>query len=118
MAKIKVATLSLLIVLLLTSFKIYPDKKQYLLMGMGVVELFTSEGNASCPPADETLIRLSKEFAGKPVYLLSFHVDYWEIKAGKTLIATTPLPNVSATTTRYFIPMLIRHRLFLMVSRK
>ncbi len=83
MAKLKVATLSLLVVLLLTSFKIHPDKKQFLLMGMGVVELFTSEGNASCPPADETLIRLSKEFAGKPVYLLSFHVDYWDNKGWK-----------------------------------
>ncbi|WCT14510.1 DUF1223 domain-containing protein [Mucilaginibacter jinjuensis] len=83
MAKIKVATLSLLVVLLLTSFKIYPDKKQYLLMGFGIVELFTSEGDASCPAADETLIHLSKEFAGKPVYLLSFHVDYWDNKGWK-----------------------------------
>jgi hypothetical protein len=83
MAKIKVAALSLLVVLLLTSFKIHPDKKQFLLMGFGIVELFTSEGNASCPPADETMSRLSKEFAGKPVYFLSFHVDYWDNKGWK-----------------------------------
>ncbi|OKS87239.1 DUF1223 domain-containing protein [Mucilaginibacter polytrichastri] len=83
MAKIKVAGLSLLCILLLTSFKTYPDKRQFLIMGFGIVELFTSEGNASCPPADQTLIRLSKEFAGKPVYLLSFHVDYWDNKGWK-----------------------------------
>lgn len=83
MAKIKVTTLSLLVVLLFTSFKIHPDKKQFLLMGFGIVELFTSQGDASCPAADETLSRLSKEFAGKPVYLLSFHVDYWDNKGWK-----------------------------------
>jgi hypothetical protein len=83
MAKIKVATLSLLVVLLLTSFKIHPDKRQFLLMGFGIVELFTSEGDASCPAADETLSHLNKEFNGKPVYLLSFHVDYWDNKGWK-----------------------------------
>jgi hypothetical protein len=45
--------------------------------GFAVVELFTSEGCSSCPPADELISRVQKESAGKPVYILAFHVDYW-----------------------------------------
>lgn len=41
-----------------------------------VIELFTSEGCSSCPPADAAVAKANKEFAGK-VYVLGFHVDYW-----------------------------------------
>ena len=44
--------------------------------GIAVVELFTSQGCSSCPPADEVLKGLnSSKMAG--VLCLSFHVDYW-----------------------------------------
>lgn len=45
--------------------------------GFAVVELFTSEGCSSCPPADELVARIEKESVNKPVYILALHVDYW-----------------------------------------
>jgi hypothetical protein len=45
--------------------------------GFAVVELFTSEGCSSCPPADELVARVQQEDKDRPVYLLAFHVDYW-----------------------------------------
>ena len=41
-----------------------------------VLELFTSQGCSSCPPADELLKRVQNRTTS-PVIAISYHVDYW-----------------------------------------
>lgn len=45
-----------------------------------VVELFTSEGCSSCPPADKLLGDIVEKArnSNQRIFALSFHVDYWD----------------------------------------
>lgn len=53
------------------------DFKNNTTKGFAVVELFTSQGCSSCPPADELVENIQKESNNQPIYILAFHVDYW-----------------------------------------
>lgn len=55
--------------LLLSSFSVQAGER------LAVVELFTSQGCSSCPPADSFLGELSKR---SDVLALAYHVDYWD----------------------------------------
>src|ERR1700743_3858389 len=50
-----------------------------------VVELFTSQGCSSCPPADKLMGELSKD---PSIITLSMPIDYWDFVGGKH-----PLPD-------------------------
>lgn len=60
-----------------------------------VVELFTSQGCSSCPPADVLLGKLAKRDG---VIALSLHVDYWDYLGWKDAFAS---PAFSDRQRRY-----------------
>jgi len=66
--------------------------------GFAVIELFTSEGCSSCPSADALVARVEKEVTDKPVYILAYHVDYWNRLGWKDVFSK---PEYSARQSQY-----------------
>ena len=59
-----------------------------------VVELYTSEGCNSCPPADQWLSKLKSD---PNVVALAFHVDYWDRLGWKDRFASATFTERQAT---------------------
>lgn len=55
---------------------LFSDQSEKLSNGMVVLELFTSQGCSSCPPADALLETIKNTYPDN-VFVLSYHVDYW-----------------------------------------
>ncbi|MDP9048248.1 MAG: DUF1223 domain-containing protein [Bacteroidota bacterium] len=70
--------------------------------GFAVIELFTSEGCSSCPPADELVAKIQKESAGKPVYILAYHVDYWNRLGWKDQFSSADFSKRQNDYANYF----------------
>lgn len=81
--------------------------------GFAVVELFTSEGCSSCPPADQLIGQIQKEMQDQPVYILAFHVDYWNRLGWKDVFSSSEFSKRQRTyanwlnSTSVYTPQLI-----------
>jgi hypothetical protein len=81
------------------------SKKQELINngnGFAVLELFTSEGCSSCPPADELIARMQKEAGDKSIYILAYHVDYWNRLGWKDIFSDPQYSKRQYTYSRQF----------------
>lgn len=66
-----------------------------------VIELFTSQGCSSCPPADVLLEKINEDY-GDNVITLSYHVDYWDYIGWKDPFATKQFTQKQYTYAEKF----------------
>ncbi len=66
-----------------------------------LVELFTSEGCSSCPPADRLLTSLKNE-RNDDVITLAFHVDYWNYLGWKDRFSSADFSRRQQAYARQF----------------
>jgi hypothetical protein len=57
--------------------------------GFALIELFTSEGCSSCPPADAIVEEVQNKYSDKNVLVLGYHVDYWDKLGWKDIFSNS-----------------------------
>ena len=67
-----------------------------------LVELFTSEGCSSCPPADQALLRLAEQqpLDGIELIAVGEHVDYWDYLGWPDRFATAEFSELQRNYAR------------------
>ncbi|MNQ87342.1 hypothetical protein D3C85_1025600 [compost metagenome] len=89
MKKIKLIPAFFIAVILLIGITAFgqnnPEKKA--VKGFALLELYTSEGCSSCPPADDLMGRIQNEYKDDNVYVLAYHVDYWDRQGWKDVFS-------------------------------
>ena len=86
-----------------------------------LVELFTSEGCSSCPPADKVLTKLATEQsnANADIITLEFHVDYWNYLGWKDEFSLPQVTaNGKAVTPDFSVSIQITHRKWSLTGKK
>lgn len=76
-SKIKIIPMKLLLISLIVLLTYNEPPKTDSFKPIVVLELFTSQGCSSCPPADDLLNKVKKVEGTSNVIALSYHVDYW-----------------------------------------
>ena len=71
------------LILLIASSSLFAQQKPVV-----VLELFTSQGCSSCPPADRLLEEIKSASDNKQVIPIAYHVDYWDYIGWKDPFAT------------------------------
>jgi len=69
-----------------------------------VIELFSSEGCSSCPPADYLVSKLAAwaRQNNEPIYPLVFHVDYWNHLGWRDVFSSKAFTQRQAAYARIF----------------
>lgn len=97
--------LSILAIFCLTRIGAAPEQRsEATYEPIAVLELFTSQGCSSCPPADKLLNEVITEANSKNrrVYGLSFHVDYWDRLGWKDPYSNVQFSNRQRQYARQF----------------
>jgi hypothetical protein len=102
----KLSRLAIIFLITLVSFKGIQAQSDTKSLGASpvIVELYTSEGCSSCPPADEAMIELQAEYRKlqQPVYFIAFHVDYWNYLGWKDPFSSASYTARQREYGRYF----------------